>query len=76
MYLVTWIDDIVRTAYLVSALCAEVESYMLGSSLCNVCLQTALTVSPALTLMIPVDGVVGFGPPLQATYCEVTSVMG
>lgn len=40
------------------------------------CLHLAWTVSPATTLIIWFDGVVGFGPPLQAISLEETSLMG
>lgn len=42
----------------------------------RVCRHTAVTVEPAVTEMILSDGVVGFGPPLQARSLDVTSVIG
>lgn len=38
--------------------------------------QMAWTVLPAATFIMFEDGVVGLGPPLQATSLVVTSVMG
>lgn len=36
----------------------------------------ARTVDPAVTEMMSLEGVVGFGPPLQARSLDVTSVIG
>ncbi len=70
------INDIIGTACLLLIFLALGVYYRASYVLVNVCLQMACTVSPAFTSMIFDEGVVGFGPPLQATYCVVTSVIG
>lgn len=42
----------------------------------SVCLQTAVTLDPALTDMVLSDGFVGLGGPLQAMVFDMTFVCG
>ncbi len=52
------------------------KAFRENNILVRVCLHVAWIVSPALTLIISGEAVVGFGPPLQATALVVTSVIG
>ena len=44
--------------------------------LVKVCRQVSFAVEPAATVIFLSDGVVGFGPPLQAMGLLMTSLMG